>query len=99
MALPLHLQIGGDAWQLLFLLLLLFLVMSMALSTLQQREARPKEKITTYTLIACSSCDYQERREFVPGDHVGKLVRERRCPKDGGDLIIKAVYAEKQQIK
>lgn len=97
MALPL--QVGGDAWQLLFLLLFVFLILSMVLSTLQQREARPREKITTYTLIACSSCDYQERRDFAPGDHVGKLVKDRKCPKDGGDLLIKAIYAEKQQIK
>ncbi len=73
--------------------------MSTISSTLQQREIKPKEKIVTYTVLACINNDYEERREFIPGDYVGKIVRDKRCPKDNSELRIKAIYAEKQQIK
>jgi len=35
----------------------------------------------------------------MPGDYVGKVIRDRRCPKDNGELRIKAIYAEKIPVK
>ncbi|MEM0438640.1 MAG: hypothetical protein QXX84_06450 [Sulfolobales archaeon] len=66
---------------------------------LQQRERKPREKIIVYTVLSCINNDYEERREFIPGDYVGKIVKDKRCPKDNSELRIKAIYAEKQQIE
>ncbi|MEM2203206.1 MAG: hypothetical protein QXI22_02505 [Sulfolobales archaeon] len=85
-------------WQLFILLFIMFLIMSMLSNVLQQRERKPREKIVVYTVLACINNDYEERREFIPGDYVGKIVKDKRCPKDNSELRIKAIYAEKQQI-
>ncbi|GAY25858.1 hypothetical protein ATG_10610 [Desulfurococcaceae archaeon AG1] len=77
----------------------MFLIMSMISNILQQRERKPKEKIVVYTVLSCINNDYEERREFIPGDYVGKIVKDKRCPKDNSELRIKAIYAEKQQIE
>jgi len=82
-----------------FLLMILFFIISMITSMFQQREKRPREKIVTYTIIECVRGDYEEKREFIPGDYVGKVIRDKRCPKDSGDMRIKAIYAEKQPIQ
>lgn len=88
-----------DPWTLFFLLMIVFLLISMLSNMFQQREKKPKEKIVTYTIIACIMGDYEEKREFIPGDYVGKVIRDKRCPKDNGELRIKAIYAEKQPIQ
>ncbi|PWV37277.1 MAG: hypothetical protein DJ555_02905 [Desulfurococcaceae archaeon] len=77
----------------------MFLIMSMISNILQQRERKPREKIIVYTVLSCINNDYEERREFIPGDYVGKIVKDKRCPKDNSELRIKAIYAEKQQIE
>lgn len=88
-----------DPWTLFFLLMIAFLLISVLSNMFQQREKKPKEKIVTYTIIACTEGDYEEKREFMPGDYVGKVIRDRRCPKDNGELRIKAIYAEKIPVK
>ena len=77
----------------------MFLIMSMLNNILQQRERKPREKVIVYTVLACINNDYEEKREFIPGDYVGKVVKDKRCPKDNSELRIKAIYAEKQQIE
>ncbi|HWQ17766.1 MAG TPA: hypothetical protein VNL13_08065 [Sulfolobales archaeon] len=77
----------------------MFLIMSMLSNILQQRERKPREKVIVYTVLACINNDYEEKREFIPGDYVGKVVKDKRCPKDNSELRIKAIYAEKQQIE
>ncbi len=88
-----------DPWTLFFMLMILFFIISMIGSMIQQRERRPRERIVTYTIIECVKGDYEEKREFIPGDYVGKVIKDKRCPKDNGEMRIKAIYAEKHPIQ
>jgi hypothetical protein len=92
-------RIQLDPMQLFFILLIVFFIISMLGNILQQRERKPSEKIVTYTVLECINKDYEEKRDFIPGDYVGKIIRDKRCPKDNGELRIKAIYAEKHPIK
>lgn len=92
-------RIQLDPMQLFFILLIVFFIISMLGNILQQRERKPIEKIVTYTVLECINKDYEEKRDFIPGDYVGKIIRDKKCPKDNGELRIKAIYAEKHPIK
>ncbi|MDT7887944.1 MAG: hypothetical protein RQ885_03085 [Desulfurococcales archaeon] len=85
-------------WTIFFILMLVFFLISMLGNMLQQRERKQREKIVTYTIIACIKGDYEEKREFMPGDFVGKIIKDKKCPRDNEDLRIKAIYAEKQPL-
>jgi len=56
-----------------------------------------EEKTITRTIIRCTTCGYEEKREFTKGDFVGKEVG--KCPKDSGPLVISLIYSEKMQVE
>jgi predicted nucleic-acid-binding Zn-ribbon protein len=66
---------------------------------MQQRSKPIREKINTYTILSCVNKDHEEKRDFVPGDYVGKIVQNKTCPKCGSELYIKTIYSEKIREK
>jgi len=57
--------------------------------------SRPK----VVTVLKCSTCDYSEERPFQIGDYVMKIVDDKKCPKDNGQLRIIGIYALPEQRK
>ncbi|MEM0173316.1 MAG: hypothetical protein QXV69_01960 [Sulfolobaceae archaeon] len=57
--------------------------------------SRPK----VITVIKCLTCDYSEERQFQVGDYVMKVIEDKKCPKDGGELRIIGIYALPEQRK
>ncbi len=83
-----------DFGTILLLLLIIMLVISLLPNLLRGEEKEKKQQpAKIYTIISCLECDYSETREFVPGDYVGKILENRKCPKCDSPMYIKAIYA------
>ena len=64
---------------------------------LKTQPKKVEEKFVTKTIIKCTKCAYEEKRDFKEGDFVGKTVGT--CPKDGAPLVIRLIYSEKIENK
>ncbi|MEZ0290510.1 MAG: hypothetical protein ABWJ42_05410 [Sulfolobales archaeon] len=83
-----------DSGMILLILLVIMLIAMILPSLLRGEESEKKtQKPKVYTEISCVKNDYSESREFVPGDYVGKILEDRKCPKCGSPLYIKGIYA------
>ena len=76
---------------------LLILSMLLLITTLlpwlvaSTRKPRPiREELIS--VLRCIRCGYEEVRKYDKGDYVGKPVGT--CPKDGGKVVVKAIYVE-----
>ena len=87
--------IGTAAVAVLALLIALTLIyaLTMFLSS-RKREEQSKPKVVTR--IECERGDYEQVRDYVDGDYVGKVVG--KCPKCGLRLMITGIYKEKVEI-
>ena len=84
------LNLGSLTWILLgFIGLITALYAIGQLATRISKMPKPKR---TITVIRCTGCDFQERREFRRGDYVGKRVG--KCTRCNGDLLIELIYSE-----
>lgn len=83
-----------DLGTLLLIILLVMLIASLIPNLLRSEEKEKKtQPAKIYTVIACLDCDYSETREFVPGDYVGKILENKKCPKCDSLMYIKGIYA------
>ncbi len=82
-----------NALQILQIAAIIVIVVLLALSIVmaEKKTSKKKEK-KTITLIKCDKGDYETRREFKPGDFVGKV--EGECPKCKGVLRVYAIFVE-----
>ncbi len=88
-----------DIFTITLIMLLILFAISTILNVMQQRTKPVREKVNTYTVISCVNNDHEERREFVPGDYVGKVIANKSCPKCESELYIKTIYSEKIREK
>ncbi len=86
-------QLTLDPLTLMVAALTVFVIVYLILTSLKPRNEGMEIK-KTVSLVKCKSCDYSLERPFKEGDYVGKTL-EDKCPKCGGDLVIKAIYVEK----
>ena len=86
------------ALMMLLLALTLLYTITMYMSSRKQMQ-QPKPKLLTR--IECENGDYDEVRDYMDGDYVGKVVGN--CPKCSSPLTITAIYKEipktPQQLK
>ncbi|MGC9148635.1 MAG: hypothetical protein ACP5GI_04265 [Sulfolobales archaeon] len=83
-----------DFGTLLLLILIIMLVISLLPNLLKGEEKEKRQQPTKiYSVLSCLECDYSETREFVPGDYVGKILENRKCPKCDSLMYVKAIYA------
>ena len=88
-----------DIFTITLIMLIILFAVSTIMNLMQQRTKPVRERINTYTLITCVNGDHEERRDFVPGDYVGKVLSNKTCPKCESSLYIKSIYSEKIQEK
>ena len=74
----------------MFILLMLFFIISVFLSATRRRPITTIKRIKTITVLQCENCDYREEREFQVGDYVYKRIGE--CAKCKGPLYISMIY-------
>lgn len=86
-------QLALDPLTLMVVALTVFVIVYLIITSLKPRNEGMEIK-KTLTSVKCKSCDYSLERPFKEGDYVGKIL-EDKCPKCGGDLVIKAIYVEK----
>ncbi len=75
------------------LILSVLLLISTLLPWLIASTRRPKPtREELISVLRCVRCGYEEVRKYDKGDYVGKPVNT--CPKDGGQVVVKAIYVE-----
>ncbi len=77
--------------------MLILTIIALAILIIQlYMEYRRKPKQAKYIpkeLVKCRKCGYEIERDYEPGDFIS-LVKGK-CPKCGGELIVKAIYSVK----
>jgi len=83
--------ISSVAIALMMLLLALTLLYTITMYMSSRRQVQqPKPKLLTR--IECENHDYDEVRDYIDGDYVGKVIG--KCPKCSSPLTITAIYKE-----
>jgi predicted nucleic-acid-binding Zn-ribbon protein len=82
-----------DVGTLLIILLIIMLIATVIPNLLSGEEKEKNVRPKIFTEISCLNNDYSETREYVPGDYVGKILQDRKCPKCGSQLYIKGIYS------
>lgn len=75
------------------ILIIIMLIAMILPNLLRSGEEKKTSKPKVYTELSCVKEDYSETREFVPGDYVGRIFEERKCPKCGSPMYVKGIYA------
>lgn len=76
--------------------LLVLIVVYYLYDALKSRR-RHKTEYTTRELLTCVKCDYRVEKDYETGDFIGLL--KGSCPKCGGNLKVRGIYAvEKKKL-
>jgi len=86
-----------DFGTILIILLIIMLIISLLPNLLRSENREKRQPAKIYAVISCLNCDYSETRDYVPGDYVGKILENRRCPKCDSPMYIKGIYAVYQE--
>lgn len=79
----------------LALILLLIIILYLVYESYSRRPRRTLYAIRE--LLVCIKCNYRVEKDFEPGDFIGLI--KGKCPKCGGDLKLKGIYAvEKSKL-
>lgn len=73
------------------IIVILVLLLALSIALAEKRTSKKKEK-KMITYARCDKGDYEVKRDFRPGDFVGKV--EGKCPKCNGILRVYAIYVE-----
>ena len=71
------------------------LLLALSIMLAEKKSSKKKEK-KTITFVRCDKGDYESKRDFKPGDFVGKV--EGKCPRCGGILRVYSIYVEEVEI-
>lgn len=79
----------------LIFIILIFVLVYMALESRVRKQR--KQEFITLEFLTCIKCGYNVEKNFEPGDFIGLI--KGKCPKCGGDLKVKGIYAvEKDKV-
>jgi len=75
------------------LILSVLLVLTTLIPWIMASARKPKPtREELVSVLRCVKCGYEEVRRYDKGDYVGKPVGS--CPRDGGQVVVKAIYVE-----
>lgn len=77
------------------IIVVIILLLALSIALAEKRTSKKKEK-KAITHVKCDKGDYELKRDFRPGDFVGKV--EGKCPKCNGTLRVYAIYVEEVKV-
>jgi len=81
----------------LIILIVTATIMLIILTYLEFRKKPKKPEYITKELLECIKCNYRLEQDFEPGDFIS--MYKRKCPRCGGLMKIKAIYAVEKSFK
>lgn len=76
-------------------IIIIVLLLALSIMLAEKKSSKKKEK-KTVTLVKCDRGDYESKRNFKPGDFVGKV--EGKCPKCNSILRVYSIYVEESEV-
>lgn len=77
------------------IIVMIVLLLALSIMLAEKKSSKKKEK-KTVTIVKCDKRDYELKRDFKPGDFVGKI--EGKCPKCSGTLRVYSIYVEELEV-